>query len=116
MMILARSLRQKLRAIYRLYRLAKSWALNPYSNQDGLKLNIGCGGNVKPGWVNIDFYRSPNIFYWDIRYRWPFADGSVSIIIAEHVFEHLAYPSEADFFLRESKRCLAPNGVLRLSV
>jgi len=102
--------------VERYCRLAKSWALNPYRNQCELKLNVGCGRNVKAGWINVDLYNSPEIFFWDIRYRWPFADGSASLILAEHVFEHLTYPKETSRFLRECKRCLFPNGTLRISV
>lgn len=107
------SLRRKIQT---LYNLACSWVFHPYRGQSGLKLNIGCGSNTKPGWVNIDLVSTKEIFYWDVRYRWPFDDQSAQIIFAEHVLEHLSYPSEAQFFLSESLRCLEPGGRIRLSV
>ena len=38
----------------RRHRRAVHKARRKYSNAKALKLNIGCAGNLKPGWVNID--------------------------------------------------------------
>lgn len=77
---------------------------------------MGCGGNTKVGWVNIDLYSAPDVLYWDLRSRWPFDYGSACFILAEHVFEHFERPDETAVFLRECLRCLEPGGTLRLVV
>jgi len=42
-----------------------------------LQLNLGCGPNYKPGWVNIDLFDSTADLMLDLREPLPFADGSV---------------------------------------
>jgi predicted SAM-dependent methyltransferase len=99
-------------------RYYRSWPFNraKYRGKTGLKLNIGCGPNAVSGWVNVDAaFRRPDTFCWDCRRSLPFDDSSVSMIFAEHVFEHFDEPSAARF-LSECRRCLAPGGILRLVV
>jgi len=78
-----------------------------------IKLHIGCGGNLLPGWINADITtRAP---YWiDARRPLPFPDDTVAYIFAEHLIEHLT-KSEAAAFLAECFRVLKHRGVLRLS-
>jgi predicted SAM-dependent methyltransferase len=80
-----------------------------------LKLNIGCGRKVRPGWVNIDLVAAADL-QLDLREPLPFPDGSVGIVYSEHFFEHLEYPDEARGFLRESLRVLEPGGVFSVGV
>lgn len=47
--------------------------------------------------------------------RMPIADGSVDVLYASHMLEHLSMARRAAFF-GEAKRVLKPGGVLRLSV
>src|SRR5688572_6900627 len=103
-----------------------------FRDQTGLKLNLGCGPNLKPGWVNVDLSPEADL-HLDLREPLPFEDGSVAMIYSEHFFEHLAYangfesgawsglelpghPSEALAFLRESLRVLMPAGVFSVAV
>ena len=108
------------------------------------KLHLGCAQHVVPGGINIDgswnarLARYPalrrllglmriapralveaawstEILAHDVRKRLPFTDGSVSIIYASHLLEHL-YLSEAESLLRDCFRVLEPGGVLRLVV
>lgn len=97
-----------------------------------LKLNLGCGENVKAGWVNVDLFKETADLRLDLREPLPFPDNSVAFIYSEHVFEHLAYPcihdsmgwsleapgapSEAMQLLRESRRVLVPGGVFSVGV
>src|SRR5215831_11145736 len=53
-----------------------------------LRLNLGCGTNVKQGWVNVDLFNPQADLQLDLRELWPFADNSVCHIYSEHVFEH----------------------------
>ena len=80
-----------------------------YRGKSGLRLNLGSGPNPKPGWVNIDLFE-PADLQLDIREKFPFDDGSCSVIYSEHVFEHFAYPAETGHLLREALRVLEPGG------
>jgi predicted SAM-dependent methyltransferase len=81
----------------------------------GLRLHVGCGDNLKSGWVNVDLHPAADLRL-DVRRRWPFPDGCASEVYAEHLFEHLAWPGEGRRFLAEAYRVLRSGGVLRLSV
>jgi predicted SAM-dependent methyltransferase len=95
-----------------------SWLKNrkKFSRQLGLKLNIGCGSNIRNGWINIDLIDSSNVFCWDIRRKMPFDANSAKLIFAEHVLEHLDYGDGAQSFLSECFRILMPGGIIRLVV
>src|SRR5215472_7118013 len=75
---------------WRIYKCHRS-ALNKlalFLRSPEKKLNLGCGPNLKPGWINIDLFDSHADLQLDLREKWPFADASVSCIYSEHVFEH----------------------------
>jgi predicted SAM-dependent methyltransferase len=80
-----------------------------------LLVNIGCGPNALPGWINLDAARADHIdVVWDLRRGIPFPDASCSAVFGEHVIEHV--PREAaEKLLDECRRVLQPGGVLRLS-
>jgi predicted SAM-dependent methyltransferase len=83
---------------------------------DGCRVNIGCGDRPTPGWVNIELRSSAQIYFWDCRRGLPFSDNTVTAIYCEHVFEHFSPETEAPLFLRECRRCLRPDGVMRIVV
>jgi len=74
-----------------------------------VKLNVGCGANVKPGWISIDTGYDTTL-QLEIRERLAFDDGSVAMVYNQHLFEHLEYPLEARIFLVESLRVLSRSG------
>lgn len=77
------------------------------------KLHLGSGPQILQGWVNIDNVQYPGVDrVLDVNAGLPFND--VSLIFAEHFIEHLAY-SDASRLLRECRRALRDDGVLRLS-
>lgn len=79
-------------------------------------LNAGCGPNIKPNFINLDYDWAPGIdLCWDLRKRLPFADGSISGVYSEHCLEHLTY-GDCLNALREFKRVLRPDGTLRVVV
>jgi predicted SAM-dependent methyltransferase len=80
-----------------------------------LQLNLGCGLNLKPGWVNIDLGKFADL-QLDLREPFPFPDNSAAFIYSEHVFEHFSYPEEAGHILSESLRVLRPGGVFSIGV
>ncbi len=87
-----------------------------YAGQSELRLHLGCGSQIKPGWVNIDLFSDQADLTLDLRERLPFADASVSMVYSEHSFEHLEYPDEVQHILRESYRVLKPGGVFSVGV
>ena len=109
----------------------------------GLRLNVGCGPDAVQNWINID--RSPHILldrlpvmkrilfragaladehmtewpqgilFHDVRKGLPFPDASAEAIYSSHMLEHL-YFDEANQTLREFRRLLSSEGVLRLAL
>jgi SAM-dependent methyltransferase len=80
-----------------------------------VRLNIGCGPNVAPGWLNIDLEPAAGAVRGDLRGRLPLEDASVDCIAAIHVLQDLPYPDIAPA-LAEMRRVLKRAGVLRLAV
>ena len=85
-------------------------------SSENLKLNLGCGTDIKPGYVNIDRYNNTgevdlNADLGDL----PFDDGSVGEIYTSHVFEHIGL-SDMYAVITEWRRVLRDGGklVLRL--
>ena len=78
------------------------------------KLNVGCGENVREGWVNLDSVSIPGVdVVHDIeKIPFPFADGEFVEILCRDVLEHVEYIP----VLRELHRILRPGGVLKIQV
>lgn len=76
--------------------------------QDLIRLHLGCGGNILPGWQNYD----ADV---DITKPLPFTDNHADAIFIEHCVEHVTSPDAMRFF-EECLRVLKPGGVLRVSV
>jgi predicted SAM-dependent methyltransferase len=65
------------------------------------------------GWVNVDNQPYPGVdVVLDVTLGLPFEN--VEVVFAEHFIEHLSL-DDARNFLRESRRVLAEDGILRLS-
>jgi SAM-dependent methyltransferase len=78
-----------------------------------MRLHIGSGPLALDGWTNVDVAAYPGVdVVLDVREPWPFAE--VEAIFAEHFLEHLTL-AEGLAFLRECRRVLRADGVLRLS-
>ena len=92
------------------------WSARKYASAKSLRLNIGCGPNLKPGWINIDTGGPGVDLTLDMREKIPLPDGSAQTIYSEHFFEHLDYPNDAMKFLRECLRVLKPAGTFRVVV
>lgn len=61
----------------------------------GVRLNLGCGRDVRPGWVNVDTVPLPGVDVatdFDREPRLPFGDSAVGYSEGVHVIEHLANP------------------------
>jgi predicted SAM-dependent methyltransferase len=79
-------------------------------------VNLGCGTNPKPGWINIDIFDSHADLQLDLREKWPFANASISHIYSEHVFEHFDFHNEVPHFLSEARRVLLSEGLFDVGV
>jgi predicted SAM-dependent methyltransferase len=78
-----------------------------------MKLHLGSGPVILPGWVNIDVRAYPGVDrLLDVREGLPFE--GVTHIFAEHFLEHFEL-EEALQIVRECRRVLRDNGVLRLT-
>lgn len=77
-------------------------------NRNMIKVNLGCGKNILPGWDNHD----KDI---DITKKLPFADSSIDRIFAEHVVEHVEYYAAIKFF-EDCYRVLKPGGIIRITI
>ncbi len=81
-----------------------------YVDMAAKKINIGCGGKIMPGWVNLDGHPLPGV---DVvhnldEYPWPFEDESCVEVMASHVYEHVRKPID---FVLEAWRVLEVGGV-----
>lgn len=88
------------------------------------KLHLGCGSKKLAGYVHIDLADYPHIDHkHDVKSLPMFADNSVDLIYASHVLEYFdrCCPTpdgslEVTDVLKEWRRILKPDGILRLAV
>lgn len=79
-----------------------------------IKLNLGSGRYLEEGFVNVDLLPQPGVdVVADLDQPWPWADETVEMIIASHLFEHVDNPV---LFMSEAWRVLAPDGILDVRV
>lgn len=80
---------------------------NPLPNP--LLLNLGCGKDVREGFVNIDLFSDdPRVVFMDIR-KLDFPDNSADLILASDILEHFSHREVQDIFA-EWVRVLKPGG------
>jgi len=86
-----------------------------------LKVHLGCGRDIRPGWINIEMFaggqKPPDpedgaVVDYDLRQGLPLPDGSCEVIYSSHFFEHLEYRHGVEL-MRQCHRCLQPGGTLR---
>ena len=77
-------------------------------------LNLGCGNDIRKGWINHDLLRhTKHIKPWDLNNTpWPWKDNTMTVIDAISVFEHLKLTLIET--LNECWRILTPNGLLHI--
>ncbi len=78
-----------------------------------LRLNLGCGSVLLPGYVNVDRAQLPGVeVVHDLDVGpWPWPDESAERIDARDVFEHVIDPV---LFMTECWRVLQLGGTLRI--
>lgn len=84
-----------------------------------VRLNLGCGAKIWPGFINVDLDQnwsglSPDVIA-DVTGPLPFPDGHADEVHAYHVLEHLPRWAVEDC-LREWQRVLKPGGALVLEL
>lgn len=77
-----------------------------------IKLNIGCGDDLWPGWVNIDYY-NPIAPVKMLAEKLEYPDNYADEINASHVIEHFNFDKCIDV-LKEWNRVLKPGGIISI--
>lgn len=96
------------------FEIARQWAAACGDTSGGsLKLNLGCGDKILPGYVNVDVVEAragmkPDVIC-DLHDLAPFDDASAEEILSVHVVEHF-WRWEVGDVLREWVRVLKPGG------
>jgi len=81
-----------------------------------LRVNLGCGANAPPGWLNCDIAPARGVHLrMDLRRGIPLQTASVDCIAAIHVLQDLAWDQIAPA-LDELYRVLKTGGVIRVAV
>jgi predicted SAM-dependent methyltransferase len=62
---------------------------------DQIRLDVGCGGKKRDGFIGLDFVEQPGVdVVLDVTTeRWPFDDRSVDEVFSSHFLEHIAEPN-----------------------
>jgi predicted SAM-dependent methyltransferase len=88
------------------------------------RIHLGCGPDLRPGWLNIDYQPGGAVGYnpatcflnYDLRQGLPgLEDNSVDVVFSSHFFEHLRH-EEATNLMRECRRVLRDDGVARFQM
>ncbi|MGH7274108.1 MAG: class I SAM-dependent methyltransferase [Nitrospiria bacterium] len=74
-----------------------------------LKIDFGCGKNPREGFQGADIRDFGQPFVFDLRKKWPWADGSIEEAHTSHFLEHLT-AEERIHFVNELYRCLKLGG------
>lgn len=88
----------------------------------GLRIQIGCGGFPREGWLNVDSHAKVSakegveILLHDVRRPFPLSSGCAELVFLSHVLEHLIRPDHSTVLLGEIYRLLKPGGVVRIVV
>ena len=88
------------------------------SQDNKIRLNLGCGSDIKPNYRNIDFYNvnHPSILKCDVRdLSAHFGPNSVSEIYARDILEHIGF-LETDIILQHWANLLELNGTIFIRV
>ena len=78
-------------------------------------LNVGCGPNPHPDYINLDFHWNRDIdICWDITKKsYPIHSSSLEGIYTEHCLEHISFDS-FNANMAEFYRMLKPGSVVRI--
>lgn len=77
------------------------------------KLNLGCGDDVKDGFINVDIRNLDNVIQCDITKPLPFQDNEFDYILMSDVIEHFSIKDLEKYF-PEWIRVLKKGGGLQI--
>jgi len=78
------------------------------------KLNLGCGSDIREGYVNLDIIKREGVdVVHDLNKKLPFKDNTFEVVYSSHVLEHV---DDVLNLLEEIYRILKPGGVLKSNV
>jgi hypothetical protein len=82
-----------------------------------VKLNLGCGSQILPGYCNVDKFGAPDLV-WDLeRLPWPWDDNSAEEVLLSHVLEHLGQdPKDFIAIIKELYRVCRNGALLKIIV
>jgi predicted SAM-dependent methyltransferase len=90
-----------------------SLALQARSLGANLKLQLGCGANPLPGWLNTDLMPGPTVDYLDCTRPLPIADNVLAAVFCEHLIEHVD-KGQAVAMVGQIFRVLRAGGLFRV--
>jgi len=78
-----------------------------------MKLNVGCGEDIREGWINLDNHSSLGSDYvWDLNnLPLPFKDGEFDYVYCSHVIEDWTHPRP---IIDELVRITKVNGLIEI--
>ncbi|MFI5386720.1 MAG: class I SAM-dependent methyltransferase [Fimbriimonadales bacterium] len=80
-----------------------------------LKLNLGCGSDIRPGYTNVDRYPATSEVVQADMPTLPFGDDTADEVLLSHVLEHFGY-ADGELLCREIHRVLRPTGYAFIEV
>ena len=77
------------------------------------KLNLGCGSDIKEGFINLDFQKFDGVdLTHDLnKIPYPFKDSSFSEINMRNILEHL---NDSYAIMKEIYRISKPNALIKI--
>lgn len=82
-----------------------------------MKLNLGCGTDIREGYVNVDFRKThESVLEVDLsKFPWPFEDSSADEILMLDFLEHFPY-AKTETILLECHRIIKDDGIVVIQV
>lgn len=79
-----------------------------------MKLNVGCGKDIKNDYVNLDNIKDKNVdIIQNLNTYWSFKDNTFNEILMKDILEHLDKPILA---IEEAVRICKNNGIIKIRV